>query len=252
MVNSISAYGPFVQPHTHAYGTGEAAPTDDESKSVDLSRRSVAQGDAERRGENGNRHGGRPGQLGKDLLDDRSQRSLLGTLVSLIAQGQFEEAERLVAELTSREDASPDGAKRERRAGDIGVHRYRGNGSGSGSDGRSHGGSGHRGLRGSGSRFGHNRFSSDYLNGRGLTVETLTSPNGTIVDNGDGTFTFTPNENFNGEATLNFKVSDGTATVELTATVGIAPVNDAPVISSPLAGREDEPLTVRHQNIWDY
>ena len=71
-------------------------------------------------------------------------------------------------------------------------------------------------------------------------------------NNGDGTFTFTPNENFNGEATLNFKVSDGTATVELTATVGIAPVNDAPVISSPLAGREDEPLTVRHQNIWDY
>ncbi|GAL23572.1 T1SS secreted agglutinin RTX [Vibrio maritimus] len=33
--------------------------------------------------------------------------------------------------------------------------------------------------------------------------------NGELTDNGDGTYTFVPNENFNGDVGLSFGVSDG-------------------------------------------
>ncbi|SPH21255.1 Bifunctional hemolysin/adenylate cyclase [Ascidiaceihabitans donghaensis] len=68
--------------------------------------------------------------------------------------------------------------------------------------------------------------------GDALTVLTATVPadQGTLVDNGDGTVTFTPAENFNGEATISYEISDGnggTDTAEHTITV--TPVNDDPV-----------------------
>ena len=37
--------------------------------------------------------------------------------------------------------------------------------------------------------------------------------NGTIVDNGDGTFTFTPAANFSGTASFDYTVSDGTQAI---------------------------------------
>lgn len=54
--------------------------------------------------------------------------------------------------------------------------------------------------------------------------------NGTVVMNGDGSFSYTPKANFNGDDQFTYKVSDGSsdsnvATVKLTVT----PVNDAPV-----------------------
>ena len=54
--------------------------------------------------------------------------------------------------------------------------------------------------------------------------------NGTVVVNTDGTYTYTPNLNFNGTDSFTFTASDGTivsnaATVTLTVTA----VNDAPV-----------------------
>ncbi|EEW26410.1 Hint domain-containing protein [Rhodobacter ferrooxidans] len=58
---------------------------------------------------------------------------------------------------------------------------------------------------------------------------TPTSPNGTVVVNGDGTLTFTPNPGFTGEATIEYGITDGnggTATGIVTVTVGAGPVRD--------------------------
>ena len=52
---------------------------------------------------------------------------------------------------------------------------------------------------------------------------------GTAVLNVDGTVTFTPNADFNGDADFTYTVTDGTLTSNTaTVTVGVAAVNDAP------------------------
>ncbi|MCW0470093.1 cadherin-like domain-containing protein [Vibrio chagasii] len=45
-----------------------------------------------------------------------------------------------------------------------------------------------------------------------LSISDITygGDDGDLVDNGDGTFTFMPNENFNGEIDIDYKVFDGT------------------------------------------
>ena len=66
-----------------------------------------------------------------------------------------------------------------------------------------------------------------------LSVVSNTDPlRGTVVDNGDGTFTYTPGANLNGADSFSYTISDGqggsaTATVNITVT----PVNDDPVAS---------------------
>ncbi len=66
-----------------------------------------------------------------------------------------------------------------------------------------------------------------------LTVVSNTTPlRGTVVNNGDGTFTYTPGANLNGADSFTYTISDGqggndTATVNVTVT----PVNDNPVAS---------------------
>lgn len=67
-----------------------------------------------------------------------------------------------------------------------------------------------------------------------LTITALTQPaNGTAVDNGDGTVTYTPNADFNGSDSFTYTISDGqggtdTATVNVTVNA----VNDAPSFTS--------------------
>ena len=61
--------------------------------------------------------------------------------------------------------------------------------------------------------------------GDDVTV-TATSDDGTVTDNGDGTFTFVPDENFNGEATVTFTADDGTDTTTTDFTVTVNPVDD--------------------------
>ncbi|HSG60060.1 MAG TPA: retention module-containing protein, partial [Pseudomonadales bacterium] len=65
-----------------------------------------------------------------------------------------------------------------------------------------------------------------------LTVSnvTLTSGDGTLTDNGDGTFTFTPEANWNGDVSFGFDVTDDLITVPNTATLNVTPVNDAPEV----------------------
>ena len=67
-------------------------------------------------------------------------------------------------------------------------------------------------------------------NNDALTVTGLTSSTGTVVDNGNGTFTITPTANFNGTVKLTYSVADGDGgtLAGQTRSYVVAPVNDAP------------------------
>ena len=63
-----------------------------------------------------------------------------------------------------------------------------------------------------------------------LVYNLVTGPtNGLITLNADGTFSFTPNANFNGSDSFTYRVNDGAASAEATASITITPVNDSPV-----------------------
>ena len=70
--------------------------------------------------------------------------------------------------------------------------------------------------------------------------------NGTLVNNGDGTFTYTPDEGFNGSDSFAYEICDAEGACD-TATVNITvePVNDPPVANDDAASTsEDTPVTV--------
>ncbi len=71
-----------------------------------------------------------------------------------------------------------------------------------------------------------------------LSVQSFTQgANGAVVDNGDGTFTYTPNLSFSGIDTFTYTVSDGNGGTDTgTVTVTVNPVNDAPVATDDAAG----------------
>jgi VCBS repeat-containing protein len=52
---------------------------------------------------------------------------------------------------------------------------------------------------------------------------------GAVVNNGDGTFTYTPTLNFNGADSFTYTVTDGSLNSTATVNVTVNPVNDAPV-----------------------
>ena len=63
------------------------------------------------------------------------------------------------------------------------------------------------------------------------------APHGTVVDNGDGTYTYTPDANYSGADSFTYTISDGaggtaTGTVNLTVTA----VNDAPTGAAAITG----------------
>ncbi|MCB1507598.1 MAG: tandem-95 repeat protein, partial [Hyphomicrobiaceae bacterium] len=70
------------------------------------------------------------------------------------------------------------------------------------------------------------------IDGDALTVSNVTVSTGTVVDNNDGTFTFTPAADDDTAVTFSYTVSDGTVSIPATATLDLTPVNDAPVLSS--------------------
>jgi VCBS repeat-containing protein len=90
---------------------------------------------------------------------------------------------------------------------------------------------------------GLNNFTIDEDNSQTFTVSAIdpdgsvvsivpVAPNGTAIYNeADGTITYTPNENYNGEDTITIVVSDnvgGSSTKTINVTVN--PINDAPII----------------------
>ncbi|WP_416435533.1 tandem-95 repeat protein [Priestia megaterium] len=85
------------------------------------------------------------------------------------------------------------------------------------------------------------------IDGNPLTYALLTGPvNGTVVVNPDGTYTYTPNENYNGVDSFSVVVSDGQGgTAVSTITITILPVNDPPVgpVVVTLVTDEDTPVS---------
>ena len=70
--------------------------------------------------------------------------------------------------------------------------------------------------------------------------------NGSLINNGDGTFTYTPNENFNGYDSFRYQICDAEnecSTAEVT--IYVTPVNDAPVaLDDATTATEDTPLVI--------
>ena len=83
-------------------------------------------------------------------------------------------------------------------------------------------------------------------NGDTLMVDTLgTASNGSVVDNGDGTVTYTPNLNFNGSDSFTYSATDGTNTSNnATVTVTVSAVNDAPVANDDSATTDEDTAVV--------
>ncbi|MDP1835102.1 MAG: tandem-95 repeat protein, partial [Chlamydiales bacterium] len=66
---------------------------------------------------------------------------------------------------------------------------------------------------------------------------------GAVVLNLDGSFTYTPNANYNGADSFTYILSDGVATSIATVSLDITPVNDAPVAADDsYAGLEDNSI----------
>jgi Ca2+-binding RTX toxin-like protein len=87
------------------------------------------------------------------------------------------------------------------------------------------------------------------VDGDTLTIANLSVDHGTVVDNGNGTFTITQPPNFNGAVTLSYNVADGNGgTIGSSLGYTIESVNDAPVLTgnrTVLAnGTEDVAYTV--------
>jgi VCBS repeat-containing protein len=71
------------------------------------------------------------------------------------------------------------------------------------------------------------------VDGPSLSISAvgILSGGGGIVDNHNGTFTYTPAPNYNGPVVFNYTASDGTLSASSTATLNVASVNDAPVVT---------------------
>ena len=76
----------------------------------------------------------------------------------------------------------------------------------------------------------------DTLTANGLTIAT---GNGTLADNGDGTWSYTPTTNDDEAVSFNYTISDSAGNVAGVATLDIIPVNDTPtstpVVLTPVA-----------------
>jgi Ca2+-binding RTX toxin-like protein len=79
-----------------------------------------------------------------------------------------------------------------------------------------------------------------------LFVDDLTAGNGMLVDNNDGTWTFTPDENFSGTVSLDYTVEDGFGDgVGASQQFELAGVADAPGLSVlDATGTEDNEITL--------
>ncbi len=87
-----------------------------------------------------------------------------------------------------------------------------------------------------------------------LTVSAfdgISSAGGSVVDHGNGTYTYTPPAHFGGTDTFTYTVSDGTDSDTATVTVTVSAVNDAPNAAGDwYTTAEDTPLTFTAATDW--
>ncbi|EPV1126474.1 tandem-95 repeat protein, partial [Vibrio harveyi] len=77
-----------------------------------------------------------------------------------------------------------------------------------------------------------------------ITAASVPAEQGTVAIV-DGKLVFTPAENFNGDATISYTISDGQLTDDATVAVTVNPVNDAPVaVDDTVATDEDTAVTI--------
>ncbi|WP_419206042.1 retention module-containing protein [Photobacterium leiognathi] len=89
------------------------------------------------------------------------------------------------------------------------------------------------------------------INGTPLTgsEQTIVTEHGHITITADGTITFIPDPNFNGEVNVDYTVTDGTSEEHGHSTVIVTPVNDAPVANpDSFTTNEDTSITVNLTN----
>jgi hypothetical protein len=67
-----------------------------------------------------------------------------------------------------------------------------------------------------------------------LTIIGFTQPaNGTVIDNGDGTWSYTPGSNFDGSDSFTYTISDGNGGTAIgTVTINVTPVGDTPQVTN--------------------
>ncbi|HCG6064974.1 TPA: tandem-95 repeat protein [Vibrio parahaemolyticus] len=84
------------------------------------------------------------------------------------------------------------------------------------------------------------------VEGDALSIQSASVPSEQgSVDIIDGKLVFTPAENFNGEATITYIVTDGDLTDEAKVTVTVTPVNDSPVaVDDTTSIQEDTAVTI--------
>ncbi|MDF5371889.1 tandem-95 repeat protein, partial [Vibrio parahaemolyticus] len=90
------------------------------------------------------------------------------------------------------------------------------------------------------------------IDGDDLSIENVlyTGADGVLTDNGDGTYSFAPNENFNGDVQFTFDVSDGTGSTPAFIDVSVTPVNDPPVAgSTSYTVQEDGQITISDEQL---
>ena len=84
------------------------------------------------------------------------------------------------------------------------------------------------------------------VEGDTLSASNLSVSQGSVTDNGDGTWSYTPDANWNGSLDISYDVSDGTATTSTTMGVTVSAVNDGPTVSAATSAtmNEDGTLTI--------
>jgi Ca2+-binding RTX toxin-like protein len=90
------------------------------------------------------------------------------------------------------------------------------------------------------------------IDGDSLTIESVSSPvNATVsIDTQAETITFTPSANYNGPASFDYTINDGTTTSSATVIVNVSAANDAPVANADaVTASEDQPLVINFSEL---